>query len=157
MEDFKPQSNQAGVIVRRLKASELPQLLRVESRCYPDDAWPVDEFVYRLYDSRSTILVAIQAGKIVGFAVYARRWFKLHLENIAVDPSCRRQGIARFLVSCVIGDLPRQRRSRITLEVRKSNEAAQSCYRQLGFTYTGEKPGYYWTDGEDALLMEYRS
>ena len=43
---------------------------------------------------------------------------------------------------------------RMTLEVRKSNDAAQTLYRSLGFEVCGMRKGYYSDNGEDAWLME---
>jgi len=156
MEDLVRLENPQGINIREMDDADLPQVLQIERSCYPD-AWPEDEFIDRLQSSKTTMLVAEYQGRIVGFTIYTREWFKLHLENVAVAPSARRKGIARLLVKQVIADLPMQRRRRIILEVRASNKAAQSCYLQLGFRRTGEKAGYYWPDGEDALIMEFRS
>ena len=41
----------------------------------------------------------------------------------------------------------------VTLEVRKSNHAAQSLYRAHGFEAVGLRPRYYAEDGEDAVVM----
>ncbi len=41
----------------------------------------------------------------------------------------------------------------MTLEVRASNEAAQSLYRAFDFDVVGRRTGYYTDDGEDALIM----
>lgn len=145
------------VTLRKMDAADLIRVLEIEYSCYGSESWPPTEFVDRLNDKRATILVAEKAGRIAGFVIYSRTWFKLHLENVAVCPTFRRAGIARLMVSRVIQDLPAQKRRRIVLEVRKSNKAAQVCYEQLGFRQTGEIPGYYWTDGEDALVMEYKT
>ena len=41
----------------------------------------------------------------------------------------------------------------MTLEVRRSNETAQSLYRSLGFIQVGVRKKYYEDNGEDALFM----
>jgi ribosomal-protein-alanine N-acetyltransferase len=146
----------SGVTLRKMEASDLLRVLEIESSCYGSESWPPAEFIERLNNAKATILLAEKAGQIAGFVIYSRNWFKLHLENVAVCPFFRRAGIARLMVSRVIADLPAQKRRRVVLEVRKSNLAAQSCYEQLGFRKTGEIAGYYWTDREDALVMEYR-
>jgi len=38
--------------------------------------------------------------------------------------------------------------------VRRSNDAAQTLYRSLGFEVCGLRKGYYSDNGEDAWLME---
>jgi ribosomal-protein-alanine N-acetyltransferase len=46
-----------------------------------------------------------------------------------------------------------QSATRVTLEVRQSNEPAKKLYASLGFTQTGLRKGYYSDDGEDAYTM----
>jgi ribosomal-protein-alanine N-acetyltransferase len=41
----------------------------------------------------------------------------------------------------------------VTLEVRRSNLAAQSLYGKFGFLVKGVRPGYYSDTGEDALIL----
>jgi ribosomal-protein-alanine N-acetyltransferase len=43
--------------------------------------------------------------------------------------------------------------SRVTLEVRVSNIAAQKLYDSVGFMSRGLRKGYYSDDGEDAVIM----
>ncbi|MDR0899351.1 MAG: GNAT family N-acetyltransferase, partial [Lactobacillaceae bacterium] len=47
-----------------------------------------------------------------------------------------------------------KRARKVSLEVRKSNIFAQKTYYRFGFDITGEKPGYYDGDHEDAIYME---
>jgi len=47
--------------------------------------------------------------------------------------------------------------TRIALEVRVSNFAAQALYRGHGFRLAGLRRGYYRDTGEDALIMEWRA
>ena len=44
---------------------------------------------------------------------------------------------------------------RVTLEVRATNQAAQSLYQGLGFEIERLVPNYYHTMQEDALFMVY--
>ncbi len=41
----------------------------------------------------------------------------------------------------------------VTLEVRKSNQAAIDLYASYGFEAVGLRPRYYVEDREDALVM----
>ena len=157
MEEQRQNDLRSEITLRDMEDADLPRVFEIELACHPHDAWPDSEFTERLVDSREFCLVTEVNGEIAGFVIYRRRWFKLHLESVAVHPSYRRQGIARHMVKHLIEDLPRQGRSRIVLEVRKSNTAAQACYLQLGFRVVGQKERYYWPDEEDALLMRYSS
>jgi ribosomal-protein-alanine N-acetyltransferase len=42
---------------------------------------------------------------------------------------------------------------RATLEVRRSNEAAQKLYEKFGFTVAGVRRLYYSSPAEDALVL----
>jgi ribosomal-protein-alanine N-acetyltransferase len=41
----------------------------------------------------------------------------------------------------------------ITLEVRRSNVAAQALYQGLGYERAGVRKKYYTDEGEDAIVM----
>jgi ribosomal-protein-alanine N-acetyltransferase len=41
----------------------------------------------------------------------------------------------------------------LSLEVRRSNYAAQNMYEKFGFRPVGLRPGYYVETGEDAIVM----
>lgn len=142
--------------LRKMEEKDLPRVVSLENECHPGGCWKERDFRFVMSNRNATCLVAEHEGSVIGYIVYKREWNKLDIENVAVAPAHRRQGIATDMVERVIKDLPAQGRHRITLEVRKGNNAAQSCYRKLGFQVTSEIPGYYWQIGEDALVMEYR-
>ena len=54
------------------------------------------------------------------------------LGNIAVDPTCRRQGLGRRLTAALCRSLA-SRVDTLALNVRADNGAARACYRALGF------------------------
>ena len=78
---------------------------------------------------------------------------ELHINTVAVREDLRRRGLATALMHHVLDDAQRQGASRATLEVRRSNEAAQRLYEALGFTLAGVRPGYYTQPDEDALIL----
>jgi len=43
--------------------------------------------------------------------------------------------------------------TKVTLEVRVSNVAAQALYGSCGFVQSGRRPGYYADPKEDAIMM----
>jgi ribosomal-protein-alanine N-acetyltransferase len=71
--------------------------------------------------------------------------------NIAVDPSRRREGIARGMLEQMFEHGgPEQQ---YTLEVRTSNSPAITLYERYGFQPAGMRRGYYRDTGEDAVIM----
>jgi ribosomal-protein-alanine N-acetyltransferase len=99
-----------------------------------------------------SILVEID-GKILGYVLFWLLPGEIDIHNIAVNTGYRRHGIARSLLRQVIVEARARSLTRVTLEVRRSNIAAQKLYESLGFGTIGLRRGYYSDDGEDALAM----
>ncbi|HEU5059161.1 MAG TPA: ribosomal protein S18-alanine N-acetyltransferase [Kofleriaceae bacterium] len=89
-------------------------------------------------------------------AAYCNYWLvrdEVHLLNIATHPDVRRRGHARALMTHMVDFARRHRCRYITLEVRRSNQAAIDLYREFNFQPVGIRPKYYVEDQEDALVM----
>lgn len=95
-----------------------------------------------------------QAGRILAFCNYWLVADEVHLLNIATHPDQRQRGHATRLLEHVIAFGRRAACRLVTLEVRRSNEAAQRIYRRFGFKSVGTRPNYYVDDQEDALVMD---
>lgn len=72
------------------------------------------------------------------------------------NPAARRQGLGARLLAEVIATARAAGATRLMLEVRAGNQAAQALYQRAGFMVTGRRKGYYPApDGrEDACLMD---
>ena len=79
---------------------------------------------------------------------------ELHVINVATHPDFRRRGAARALLSEALTRAVRDRKRLVLLEVRRSNLAAISLYRSLGFTTHLVRRGYYADNSEDAIEMK---
>src|SRR5690606_10590779 len=80
----------------------------------------------------------------------------LHLLNFAVADQWRRHGAGVQMMAKLMAKLSSQRRTRIALEVRETNLAAQLFFRQLGFRAVTVLRDFYDDTTEDAYLMQYR-
>jgi ribosomal protein S18 acetylase RimI-like enzyme len=78
--------------------------------------------------------VAEEDGSVVGFATWAQIDGTMELEDLFVDPDCRRRGIATALVSRIV-DVVRARGGQC-LEVT-ANPHAQGFYSAAGFVDCG--------------------
>jgi ribosomal-protein-alanine N-acetyltransferase len=76
-----------------------------------------------------------------------------HIVTVAVREAYRRMGIGERLVIAAIETALGFDQEVLTLEVRKSNEAAQLLYEKYGFTRVGLRKRYYTDNNEDAVLM----
>jgi ribosomal-protein-alanine N-acetyltransferase len=79
---------------------------------------------------------------------------ELHVNNIASHPDYRKVGIGQNLMETAIDEGRMRGVSFVLLEVRASNETAQSLYRRLGFNFIGRRRDYYRGPTEDALVMK---
>src|SRR5690606_15685441 len=72
-------------------------------------------------------------GLVVGFMVYELHKRQLHLLKFAVAKRYRRLGVGAQMVAKLVGKLGPHLLTRIVLEVRESNLAAQLFFRAQGF------------------------
>jgi [ribosomal protein S18]-alanine N-acetyltransferase len=138
-----------------MRPQDLRQVLEIERSSF-DNPWTSALFLQELRIPFSRILVARPAGgsdePIVG---YLCRWFiadEIHVLNVAVHPQYRRLGLGAVLLAEAMREARSGEAEAVTLEVRRSNEAAQRLYAAFGFEEVGVRRNYYGR-GEDALIM----
>ena len=76
-----------------------------------------------------------------------------YVDNIAVDPACRRQGVGTALVTALREAAKARGGEFLSLEVRPSNTGAVALYTGLGFQSVGRRKNFYTQPVEDALLL----
>ena len=104
-------------------------------------------------NERTSYLLALDDGKVVG---YAGTWIlddEAQITNVAVAPERRGQKIGIGLMETLIKEAKKRGATRMTLEVRPSNTAAIALYEKFGFKDYGHRPHYYLDNGEDAVIM----
>lgn len=87
---------------------------------------------------------------------YGGMWLiidEAHVTNIAVRAEYQGKGYGKSLLREMMRTAFFLGARRMTLEVRVSNERAQSLYRKMGFVPSGVRPAYYSDNLEDALIM----
>ncbi len=99
------------------------------------------------------VLKRREPAELVAFVNYWLVRDEVHVLNLATHPQARRQGHAARLLEHVIGFANRHKCRYVTLEVRRSNQAALRLYRKYGFRPVGIRPNYYVEDNEDAIVM----
>jgi [ribosomal protein S18]-alanine N-acetyltransferase len=120
--------------------------------------WPTYAFEQELRGNRLARYVVARAGAIDGEKVvgFAGLWLMVdegHITTFGVHPDWRRQGVGARLMLRLVDIALELGASRMTLEVRVGNHAAQELYRRFGFTIAGTRIRYYTDDGEDAFVM----
>lgn len=164
-------------VVEPMQLEHLDQVRRIERACFPTP-WPRNAYRREIEkNERARYLVVRtsseptpapkrrqfpmslfslgrpEARDVVG---YCGVWVMLdeaHITTIAVDPDYRRLGLGQLLIIQMARIALQAQATRMTLEVRMSNEGAQKLYRKYGFSDGGVRPRYYSDDFEDALIM----
>ncbi len=76
-----------------------------------------------------------------------------HITTIGLRNNFRRQGFGELLLIATIGLAQQLNANVVTLEVRVSNNTAQTLYKKYGFQEVGRRLHYYSDNGEHALIM----
>ena len=138
-------------------ADEIDAVLAVEQASF-SNPWTRDMYLAEFENEGvSFLLLARDAegipGKVIGFCAFWRILDELHVNNLAVLPERRRQGVAAALLERLLSEGVRLNATRTTLEVRRSNEAALKLYERFGFSVAGVRRAYYTHPVEDALIL----
>ena len=141
------------VVVEPMRLEDVSAVHEIERLSFRTP-WPAYAFEQELKGNRLAHYVVARAGdRVVGFAGIWMMVDEAHITTFSVHPEWRRQQIGRQLLLSLVELSVTIGARRMTLEVRASNESAQSLYRSFGFEVAGRRPGYYTDDGEDALVM----
>jgi ribosomal-protein-alanine N-acetyltransferase len=87
-----------------------------------------------------------------GFLIVRSAGDEAELLTLAVDPACRRLGLASALLAAATGALHGAGSKRLFLEVDQGNSAARGLYQSLGAVVVGRRPRYY-EHGADADIF----
>lgn len=151
----RTEKEQLRVHIRWMIRRDMPEVLQTEQQSF-EFAWTEEDFLRCLRQRNCIGMVAEQGEKVVGFMIYELHKSKLHILNFAVHPGHRRSGVGNQMVAKLISKLSSHRRTRVTLEVRETNLAAQLFFRGQDFRGVRVLRTFYEDSGEDAYLMEYR-
>ncbi|GAB4400229.1 MAG: ribosomal protein S18-alanine N-acetyltransferase [Anaerolineales bacterium] len=114
--------------------------------------WTPNQYARELMKPTTFCWVAEADGRLAGSLTLWNLAGEGEIANLAVHPDFWRQGIGRALMQTALSKAAELGLTRILLELRQSNLAAQALYRSFGFVEDGLRPNYY-ANGEAALLM----
>jgi ribosomal-protein-alanine N-acetyltransferase len=144
-----------GIVVEPLTSvDDLDGLLAVEQASFTNP-WTREMYLAELENPGfSYLLLAKNSDRdVVGFCGFWRVLDELHINNLAVLPMYRRQGVASAILMRVFDEARRLGAKRTMLEVRRSNEGARHLYERFGFAVAGVRRRYYTKPEEDALVL----
>ena len=100
-------------------------------------------------------LVLEEADIVQAFIVAKQVGQSWEIENIVTEAEARRRGFATRLLAEMMSIACDSGAHDVSLEVRKSNEAARSLYVKCGFVEAGRRAAYYTSPVEDAIIFRY--
>jgi ribosomal-protein-alanine N-acetyltransferase len=133
---------------------EIDAVLAIEEASFTNP-WSRDMYLAELKNEGVSFfyLARDNGRRVVGFCSFWRVLDELHINNLAVVPEIRRQGVASALLERVIAEGARFGIRRAMLEVRESNVPARQLYEKFGFEVAGTRSKYYTNPIEDALVL----
>ena len=135
-----------------MTAEHIPQIAALEKACF-SHPWSEELLRQALWNDSAAILVAEgEDGAVLGYAGVSTVLDEGYIDNVAVDPRFRRQGVADELVAA-LARFGRAKLAFLTLEVRASNAPAIALYAKHGFQQAGRRKHYYDDPKEDAIIM----
>lgn len=137
--------------IEPMQTKDVEAVHAIESRSFIIP-WSQGTFYSELLENQfAYYLVAKDGETLVG---YGGMWIILdeaHVTNVAVLPEYRGRGLGDRLLRALMDSAVSEGASKMTLEVRPSNEQALTLYKKHGFVIRGVRRRYY--QGEDAYIM----
>jgi ribosomal-protein-alanine N-acetyltransferase len=134
--------------------ADLDGVIEVEEESFTNP-WTRDMYSWEL-QNRSVchiLIVRTEDCPVAGFCAFWLVFDEIHINNLAMRPRFRGQGIGTALLHQVLSEARALGARRATLEVRASNVPARRLYERLEFYVAGIRRNYYTNPVEDALIL----
>ena len=113
-------------------------------------SWTTQRVLRSIFDAETNVVVALDAGRLVGFAIMKYLDDEAHLLLLAVEPRSRRKGVGATLVRWLEQAARTAGVGQVWLEARLGNAAARAFYKRLGYREIQVLRGYY--QGREACV-----
>ena len=135
-------------------AADIDGIMAVEHASFTNP-WTREMYLAELENQGLSFLYVAKdpMRRVIGFCSFWRVTDELHINNLAVEPPWRRQGLGGALLQRALKAGAGLGAVMATLEVRRSNADAQQLYARFGFSVTGVRRDYYSSPVEDALIL----
>ncbi|MFL6214543.1 MAG: ribosomal protein S18-alanine N-acetyltransferase [Blastocatellia bacterium] len=144
-------------VIETMQIADLKEVVAIEEMTGLN-RWGYDAYKREIQKNPNSIMLVARnlrpEPQVVGFFAGWTVEDEMHVNNIAAHPDFRQQGIGSSLMKMAIAEGRRRAIAFVLLEVRASNEAAQSLYRKLGFSFVARRRDYYRFPTEDAFVMK---
>ena len=144
----------AEPFIRAIREADVTQIHAIETLCFAMP-WSEESILHDVRENVVARWLVLDDGEGRVLA-YAGMWLVIdeaHVLNVAVHPDVRRRGYGRRIFEALMALAQESGMGMITLEVRRSNLAAQNLYHACGMLDVGYRKRYYEDNREDALIM----
>lgn len=141
--------------LRAATPDDLDAVMAIERDSFRGDAWSETLMRSELASAHNHYLVAVEAGRIVGYAGL-RAPAGSHdadVQTIALSREARGKGRGRGLLEALLAEAARRGVRQVFLDVRDDNPTAQALYASEGFVEIARRPDYYPDGPTDAIVM----
>ena len=130
---------------------DLEDVLTLESKCFKEP-WNKMDCLNELNENPFSHGWLLYDDVLVGYAFLWETFEMAQVARIGINPEYRRRGYGDILLKELCKRAKEQECEFMTLEVRKSNEAALNLYKKNDFVEVNVSKQYY-PDGEDAIVL----
>ena len=139
--------------VEVVSAAHLAAIADIEAACFAEP-WSEQALSLLVGDGAFGLACIDEAtGHVIAYLGVLIALDEGQITNVATHPLWRRRGCADALLHALRRACAARGLCTLSLEVRKSNEVAIALYRKHGFAVAGERPRFYTSPVESALVM----
>ncbi len=130
-------------MIRQATVADATALAQLEQLCFGSHAWTTDMLISEINNTYCTVVAYTNTeGDIMGYLSARIAGDVVEIGNVAVDTSCRRQGIARQLLTWLHSQYTGVCDS-VMLEVSIDNSSAVALYNSCSYSIVATRHNFY--------------
>lgn len=138
-------------VIRRMTVEDIKDIAALEAECF-STPWSENSLREELTNETARFFVLKGEDGLLGYIGANNISGEVYITNVAVKAAYRKKGFGERLIKYLVTESMLENAEFVTLEVRRSNEAAVNLYEKCGFKKAGERKNFYSAPCEDALI-----
>ena len=157
----------SAIKIKLLEAKQLDEVVELD-RLSLGGIWTLKQYRQELSLANSRLLAILPSTRITATARDSQQQLSIlglggwraianeaKITILAIHPDYQGMGLGQLLLLTLLKEASQQGLKYARLEVRASNQSAQSLYQKFGFQIVQKLPNYYHQFQEDALMLYY--